>query len=367
MKVVCLVENFAPFLSILSRTIPTHVQVPILSNILFEAKDSTFFVYATDLDFGFRGRIPAKIEEEGSITIPGKQFIEVMQSLPADKVRFEKEKETFFIYARENKITFQTITGEEFPRIVNEKGDRKVSFTGEEFRSIFSRLTFAVATDSSRPQLSGVFFAKRGEEIDFVATDGFRLSVKSVKKNIFKEEQGGIIVGARLINEALSLKSSETLDMYIGQGGSQVLFEAGDFLFSGRLIEGDFPAYYKVIPPSYKTRVVVNFEEFLSAVRLSSVFARDNANIVRLFVGDRGIRMSAKSQGVGEGEAVVEAQREGEDVEIAFNVRFLMDFLKAVEGEKIVMEFNSGLEPGVFRVDEDKSFLHVIMPVRVQE
>lgn len=367
MKVECLVENISSYLSVLSKALPTHTQVPVLSNVLLEATATGFFICATDLEFGVRIKIPAKIEEEGSVTVPGKQFIEVMHSLAIDKVRFESEKDILKVKSRGNILSFQTIPPEEFPHLGGDKGSEKAIFDQNEFQALFSPLTFSVSSDTSRPQLTGILFAKKGTTSDFVATDGYRLSIKTFKKDIFQEGEENIVVGARIINELLMLKSSSPIHMYVSPNGAQVSFECGDILLVGRLIEGDFPAYQRVIPQGRKTRITLDKEEFLQGVRLSSVFARDSANVVRLVIVGTTLSFHASSQGVGEGDIKIDVKKDGEDNEIAFNVKFLIDFLRTIDGKTVTLDLNTGLEPGVFRIDTDTGFLHIIMPVKVQE
>lgn len=368
MRVSCLVENIEKQISLLSKIIPAHTQVPVLSNILIEAKSDGLYFSATDLEIGVRVKIPAKIEEIGAVTIPGKQFIEVVNSLPKDKVSFSLEKDVFVLQSRENRVVFQTIPKEEYPNLFEEKGEKITSFNGNEFKSIFSNLIFSVSSDETRPVLTGILFSQKQNEVDFVATDGYRLSVKKIKNKIFKEAERKLILSARLINEALLLKTEKDLiDMYVLKEGNQIVFEAEDVLLVGRFIEGEFPNYERIIPASFKTKLIIDKEEFLQSIRLASVFARDSANIVKFKTGEGQIKVFSRASGVGEGEIKMEAEQEGEGNEISFNVKFLLDFLKNADKDKVVMELNSGLEPAIFRLQNDNSYLHVIMPVRVQE
>ena len=365
MKIEFLVENVEPFLPIISKIIPVHSQIPILSNVLLEATGQGFYIYATNLELGLKIKIPAKIDEEGSTTVPGKQFIETLSSLPKDKIYISKEKDKLELRCRENKIFFQTIERDEFPNILEEKGRKIHTFSENEMKNIFGKLIFSVSSDDSRPELTGVLISQKQEFIDFVATDGFRLSLKKVKKEKILEEEESLIIPAKLITEAMSLKGETTL--YIYEKGNQIIFENKDIVLVGRLINGDFPNYARVIPSSVKTTVTADAVEFLQKLKLASIFARDAANIIKIEVVEGKIKMSAKSSGVGEGEAVMTVEQEGEDNEIAFNIKFLMDVLKNAEDKQITIELSSAVEPAAFKFPEDSSFLHIIMPVRVQE
>jgi len=369
MKIECLVENLEKALSIVTKALPTRAQIPVLSNILVEATEKGFFLTATDLEFGVKIKIPAKVEEEGAVTIPGRQFAEVIHSLPKDKVAFHTEKEAFVLTSRSNTISFQTISRDEFPDLVEKSGEKACSFTASEFHKIFVPLVFAVSQDNARPQLTGILFMQKEDSIDFVATDGYRLSLKSLPQTLIEETGRGLILSSRVIEEVLSLRldAKTSIDIYVLQSGNQVVFEAGDVMLVGRLIDGEFPSYQKVIPTEFKTRFEVDRDELEQALRLVSVFAKENANIAKLKITDGVLYFYARTQGVGEGEIKTDVEQEGESNEIAFNVKYLLDLLKNTDGKKIVGQLNSALEPGVFRLADDTSFLHVVMPVRVQE
>lgn len=367
MKVEFLVENIESFLPLLSKTLPAHTQIPVLSNILLEAKGDGLYLYATDLELGIKIKISAKIDEEGSITVPGKQFIEAISSLPKGKVQLILEKDLLILKSQDNKIVFNTIVKEEFPSLFEEKGTKIGTFSRSEVEGIFSKVVFAVSYDEARPELTGILLSQKNKRIDFVATDGFRLSLKKEEGKEILEDGESIILSAKLVQEVLFSKDDDEVCIYLQKKGNQVLFESKNIILVGRLINGEFPNYEKVIPTHNKTKVVADTEEFLQKIKISSIFARESANIVKIKIEEGKLKIFAKSSGLGEGEASIDVEQDGDDNEIAFNVKFLMDLLKNTSSKSIKMEVNSPLEPAIFRSDDDKSFIHIIMPVRVQE
>jgi DNA polymerase-3 subunit beta len=362
MKVSLLAENITSTLPLLNKILPSHSQVPILSNILLLADNTGFYIKATDLELGVEIKIPAKIEEEGMITVPGKEFIEALSNFPKDKIVIEAQKEKTVLTSRGNTVSFNTISGKEFPSLYKEKGVEVAVFKMEEFTDIFSYLTFAVSNEESRPQLTGVYINKKEDGIDFVSTDGYRMSVKTVMvdKNKFEESP---IISVKLINEVLALKKTDSVILRINKKENQITFEVGDIILVGRMIEGSFPDYEKVIPKSSKTTITIDREEFLQNVRLASVFAKDTSNIVNIEIKNNTVSLSTKAQGVGEGESVMEAKQVGEDNRISFNVKYLFDLVKTVTEREIVLKLNSANEPALFEVKE-KSFNHIIMPIQ---
>lgn len=366
MKAQLLVENIEPYLSSLSKALPSHSPVPVLLNILIESTQSGLFISATDLEMGIKVKIPAKIEEEGSATVPGKQFIEVLNSLPKGKITLTYEKETMTIDSSGGKIVLQTIPKEEFPNLFEEKGDKVYTFSKNELRDIFTKVIFSTSADDTRAELTGINVAQKEDHIDFVSTDGYRLSLKRVDGKKILEEDEGIIISAKFISEALTL-NSESMDFYVYSQGNQVLLEADNIVLVGRLIQGNFPNYERVIPQDGSTQVVIDVEDFSKSIKLASVFARESANIVRVKISEKQLHLFSRSSGVGEGDIKIEVEQTGPDNEIAFNVKYLSDLLRVVGEKRIVLAINGPLEASLFTLEKDKDFLHVIMPVRVQE
>jgi len=363
MEVELLTENLERHLPTLVRILPTNSQVPILNNILLVADSSGFYVKATDLELGVIIKIPAKINAEGSVTVPGKQFIETITNLPKDKLLIKLEKEQLRLSIRDNKLTFQTLSALEFPELLKKKGEKIISLKKDTFDHLFDHLSFSASTDDIRPHLTGVYIVKKDTSVDMVTTDGYRLTVKSADSASVTKIEAPIIISMEAISEAMSIKS-DSIDMYINLDESQVVFEGGDVSLVGRLIEGKFPPYEKVIPQNSATKAIVDKDEFIQNIRLANVFAKDQSNIVNLSVEGSSLKLSSKTSGVGEGEFVLDCENEGDDNKIAFNVRYVLDALKNFEGDKITLEINGPLQPAML-TDEKNSFKHIIMPVKI--
>lgn len=362
MKVTLLPENITSFIPLINKVLPTHSQLPILSNLLLKATTEGLFLRATDLEMGVQVKISAKIEEEGIVTVPGKEFLETISSLPKDKITLTLNKDTLVVSCRGNKISFNTISGEEFPQLFKEKGSEVDRFSRKEFMDIFSCLTFSVSLEENRPQLGGVYVDDKKDYTNFVSTDGYRMSVKKVfQKN---KEREKLIVPVGLLNEVISLKEGDEIVLCVNKGENQVLFEVGDVIVVGRMIEGTFPDYESVVPGDFSTTVTFNREELLQNVKLASIFARDNSNVANLEVVGSVMRLTTRTQGVGEGEMVVECRKEGEDNKISFNIKYLLDVLKNQTVEEMTLGLNTPMEPAVF-LTKEKDFSHVIMPIQV--
>lgn len=370
LKTTLLLENLKNSVVFANHGISSRNTIPILLNFLIEAKEGSLFVSSTDLEIGIKIKTPAKIEEEGQTTVPAKTIVDLVSSLSVDKVELIEKGNTLELKGEKIKTSLPTISASEFPKLYEEKGRKQASFLREEFIKDISRVVFSAATDIGRPALSGVLIRKEENGgLTIVATDGYRLSIKedsAVEKS--KEGASSLLIPARIIKEVLGMRQGGgAIDLFTFETNNQALFEYEDTTIVGRLIEAEYPNYKKIIPDDFSTRAFFNRQEAQNAVRICSVFAREAANIVKMGIGGNKIRFSANSASVGENEVEIDAKTEGEENEIAFNSKYLLDVFSNIDEDEMVFEMTGPLNPGVFKIEKDKKYLHLIMPIRVQD
>lgn len=370
MKVHLLTENLQKKLPFLNRAISTRSQLPILFNFLLETKNGKLRISSTDLEIGVQVEITANIEEEGEITVSAKVFSELISSLSSEKITLKTEGETLLVLTQKTKSTFQTISKEEFPNLYEEKGEKVISAGKKILDEDLVKVVFAASFDTGRPALSGVLIKKNEKEVVLVATDGYRLSLKynqSLLEKASTEKVEQLLIPARVIREALSIKDQTgKIEVFIAKKNNQIIFEYEEIILIGRLIEAEYPAYEKIIPESFTTKFVFDREEMQKAVKLCSIFARDSANIIKFLIKKDKVFVSANMPSVGENTTEVDIKLEGEENEIAFNAKYVLDLLANIEEEEMSFEMTGSLNPGVFKIKGDNSFLHLIMPIRVQ-
>lgn len=368
MKVSVLSENLQKKLSLLSHAISQKAQLPILQNFLFEAEQNKIRLSATDLEIGIIIEIDALVEEQGRVTIPAKTFFEFIQSLSAENISIYLEQTTLHVDGKNVKATFQTIASEDFPTLFEDQGETLLNIKGKELEDLIASVVFAAGVDASRPDLTGVLVKFDGSELTFVATDGYRLSIKKYPFESVDKEEKQILIPARILREFLQARlQTEEVTLAVSKTNNQVFIKLPGTTFIGRLIEGVFPNYQRIIPTSYETQVFFDREQMQKAVKLSSIFARESANIVKMSIKEDSVVISANSPSVGEDAATVEAVVKGEENEIAFNARYLMDLFGNISASEFVFETSGPLNPGAFKIKGDNSFLHIIMPIRVQK
>lgn len=367
MKVEIIVNNLVSKLSFLNHAISTKSQLPILLNILIEAKDGKLELRSTDLEIGIEVKIEATIIEEGSVTVPAKNFTELITSLTDATVTLETVQNTLEVVSKKSKSVFQTMPATDFPKLYDERGESIAVMDGKELKRGFSSVVFSASVDTTRPALSGVLIRPESGGFLLVATNGFRLSLQHYKVSTSAGVDGekSFIVPARVFRELLSVKDdSREVEMYVSEESNQIMFQQGDTLLIGRLIEAEFPNFEKIIPSDFSLSVIFDREEMLDAVKICSIFARDSANVVKLHLEKDHITVSSQSPSVGGNTVDVDAKLTGEENEIAFNAKYLLDLLNNVNEEKLVFEMIGPLNPGVFKIDGDNSFLHLIMPIQ---
>jgi DNA polymerase III subunit beta len=373
MKVSLLQENLAKGVMMVGRMVASKAQLPVLSNILLVTESGKLRVSATNLETGMNVWISSKIDEPGKITVPAKIFMELVSSLPKETVILETEGEKIKVTCGKFKATVNGILAEEFPEVPSlksgsKKGVESLKIKTSVFESFIDQVAMAAGVDEARPIFTGVKW-EIGKNIKLAATDGYRLSVKKIKGVSWSGEKKEMIVPAKALMEITKIVSKVDDDevlVAVTDKDKQLILALKDVEVVTRLIEGEFPDFEKIIPTTASSTVELDREELTQAVRAVAIFARDSANIVKFKVTDKYLLISANAPQVGENEVGVSVERKGEETEIAFNSRYLLEILSLVKAERLTLSMSGPLNPGVFREVPDQDFLHIIMPVRVQ-
>ena len=367
MKVTVLAESLQKKLTLANHAISSRNQLPILSHVLLETRDGKLIISSTDLEIGIETSLPAQIEEEGATTVPAKLFLELVNSLPQDKMTLTTKEGSLEISAKKSKTIVQTSPKEEFPLLYDGKGEELLTFDKGKMKGIFSKVVFSSSPEATRPALAGVLIKKIENGFIVVATDGYRLSLEEVTTSANGVHlERPIIIPARIIREATALSENGLVSMYVSEKTNQLLFTQEDTVLVGRLIDAEFPNYEKVIPTDVASKVFVDREELLKAVKVCSIFARETANIVTFSLYKDRMIVSAKTPSLGENTIDVDSRLTGEENEIAFNVRYILDALTNITENELSFEMTGPLNPGVFRIEGNPTFLHLIMPIRTQ-
>lgn len=371
MKLSVLQEDLTQSSSLASRFVSTKAQLPILANIKLSAKEGKLALGATNLETGIHLVCGAKVEEEGEITVPAKILVDLVGNLPAGRVELLKDKDQLQVSAGPMSATISGIPATEFPKIPQKAEESTFTIKKEAFALLAKQVSFAASSDEGRPILTGIF-VEIGERVVAVATDGFRMSAKDLKsEQFFKTEGSGkknFLLPARTISELdKSLpKDVSEITVEVREKEGQLIFDAAHSLvLTARTIEGTFPDYKKVMPKEWGTKVRIGREELTRAVKASGVFARESGGIVKIKFEKEGLLLSSESNQYGKEEVGVEGEFEGQEAQVAFNYRYILEFLGSVGGQAVEIRTLGPTSPALFLDPQDTSYTHVIMPVRI--
>ncbi|MFN3979494.1 MAG: DNA polymerase III subunit beta [Caldilinea sp.] len=400
MRVSCLQENLAKGLSIVGRAVSSRSTMPVLANILIEASDNQLRLAATNLEIGVTCWIGAKVEDPGSITVPARLLTEFVNSLPPERIDMELivRTQTLNLRCASFDANMKGIDAASFPIIPTVESvmggadngfePLKIELPSSGLRKMVDQVVFAASTDESRPTLTGVEVTFKEDRLTMAATDGYRLSVRSsIVDGVLPATPTTVIVPARSLSELarISADADETrpVQVLVTQERNQILFQiwgkgseskGGAFHrveLASQLIDANFPDYRAIIPKTHTTRTVVDTAALLKAVRVAFLFARDNANIVRLKIQPANgstpghLNLAATSADMGDSVNQLDAMVEGDDLEISFNAKYLIDVLSQIDEPQVIIETTQPTRPGTIRPVGmgEEEFLHVVMPM----
>jgi DNA polymerase-3 subunit beta len=375
MKVSCLQENLAKGLSVVGRAVSPRSTLPVLGNVLLATDNGRLKLSATNLEVGINCWIGAKVEEEGATTVPARTFIDLVNALPPERVDMElvERTQTLNLQAGRSEANIKGIDAQEFPLVPEPEGEGGILIDPEVLRTAIAQVALAAATDESRPILTGVLTKFEDAQLTLAAADGFRLSVRTVDLPRAVPDPFSIIVPSRALTELgrVSGEQEDPVTITVTPTRNQVIFQLTDIVLVSQLIDGNFPDYRQIIPKDRTTHTVVDAAGFLKACKTALIFARDAAHIARLHIkpgselAPGSMIVSATSAETGDDVSELDASIEGEEVEVAFNVRYLIDVLSVVGTPQVGLDTTTSSSPGVIRPIGDTDFTHVIMPMHL--
>ena len=376
MKLSCLQENLSKGLGIVGRAVATRSTLPITQNVLFTTEKSRLKLAATNLEIAITYWLGAKVEEEGSITIPARLLTDFVNSLPNDKIdmSLSSKTKTLELKCARSAGRINGMDAGDFPPIPSVGDGPTTSIDPATLRLAISQVVFAAATEETRPVLTGVYCEFNGNTLTMAAADGFRLAVYKAPLSEPVKERSEAIIPARALNELQRLlaEEEEPVKITINPSKSQVLFKLKDVEMISQLVQGTFPNYNQLIPKEYSTRAEMSLAEFAKATKTASIFAREGSAIVRLQItpGKKDelgqVVLSARAEEVGDNMGEVDATVEGDEAKIAFNSKYLAEVLGIIHQERVVLEITSPSSPGVLRPVGADNYTHVVMPMFVQ-
>jgi DNA polymerase III subunit beta len=375
MKVSVLQENLAHGLNIVSRAVSMRSTLPVLLNVLVATDEGRLRLSATNLELGITCWIGAKIEEEGSITVPARTFSDLVSTLPSAPVEMVVNVRTQALNVRcgTSNTDIKCIDAQEFPPMPEADLSEGIEVNVADLKEMIHQVVFAASNDEARPILTGVLVSIQGNRLTMEAADGFRLSIRRSELSSQVSKPVKAVIPARALTELarVSGDGDKTVIMVLPPRRGQVIFRLKDVELVSQLIEGSFPELDQVIPRSFQTRTVLSTSAFLKACKQAEIFAREGSHIARINITPGGelnpgtVEISGHSEETGFNQTVIDASIEGPPILIAFNVRFMREVLDVIKTPNVALETTADTSPGVIHPVGDDSFMHVIMPMHL--
>ena len=363
MNIKCAKDEILEGLQTVQNIVGGKGTLPILSNVLLEAREGELVLTTTDLEVGMRKRVKAKVIKEGAITLPAKRLLAILRELPVSEVVMEAsdQKEVTIKYD----ASYFKVLGlpkDEFPPLPEFRKNRSLKIPQGAMGEMIRKTHYAISHDESRYVLNGLYLLLSKGSITAVATDGRRLALCEIGAAVPEGIDRGIIIPTKAVSELGRILGAEgDIELFLGE--NQAAFSRDDCALVTRLIEGHFPSYQQVVPQKSEYKLILGREELLSAVRRAALLTSEQSNSIKVSLKKNMLIVSTNTPDVGEAREEMVISYGGEEVAIAFNPDYLIDVLKNLEEQEITFEFTDALNPGVVR--SGKSFLYVIMPIRL--
>jgi DNA polymerase-3 subunit beta len=382
MKLICSQSDLSSNLSLVSRAVPSRPTHPVLANILLQADAKTNQVSLTafDLSLGIRTSFTAEVLESGAIALPAKLLVDITSRLPEGEITLDDQSgdaggEGIIVTLKPKTGRYQVraMGAEEFPELPVIENAEAITLTTAALIEGLKGSLFATSSDETKQVLTGVHLTLKQDTLEFAATDGHRLAVLETnnERPVEGSEQVEVTVPARALRELQrmlghSSASEDTVAVYLDQG--QVVFAWQNQRLTSRTLEGQYPAYRQLIPRQFERQVTLERKQFISTLERIAVLADQKNNIVKVSIdnANQEVTLSCEAQDVGSGTESMPAQISGEDIDIAFNVKYLMEGLKELPSSEIQMHLNQSLTPVIFTPLGGLKMTYLAMPVQLR-
>jgi DNA polymerase-3 subunit beta len=352
--------------------------IPILANVLLEANGAEVKMLATDLEVGLRSKCPATVSKSGSLTLPAKKLYEIIKALPETDVRIEEDKGGVKVAADRFDSRMQTLPREDFPTLPDASGTISTQLSRESLRQMISKTQFAITGEDTRYFLNGALFLMRPDSLGLVSTDGHRLAHITVGRDKAKakptkagstegDENRVILPRKTLLELGRLLAEGGEGDIQYERGENHLFFSVGDRLLISRMIDGQFPAFERVIPKNNDKHVEFDRDRLTSAVKRVALLSNERSRAVKFQIDKGKVEIASSSPEFGEAKEVLMVDYAAAPVTICFNAQYVLDFLGVVETDTVSLDFKDEMSQAVLKPvgGEGYEYTYVIMPMRI--
>lgn len=342
--------------------VSTKNTLPILSNMLIDARKDKLLLVATDLDIAMVYTIKMDSSQEGATTVSAKRFTDIIKELPEEDVVISaKKNNTITIDCSNSHFKVASLPTEEFPKLPSYKNQEFITIEQEILKDMLNKTSFAISRDETRYILNGVLIEIKTDKITLVATDGRRMAYTERKVETKGQKPKKMIIPTKTINELNKTLKEGPMKIHFGE--NQTTFDLGDIVIISRLIEGEYPQYEQVIPKEQKEKLKVKRDDLLAAAKRASLLTNQDSQAIKLDIFKTKVVISKNTPDIGEAREEISATYNNDNLTIGFNPTYLIDALKNIDQEEIGLELTTQDKPGVIRQGSD--FIYVVLPMQL--
>ena len=341
--------------------------IPILANVLIEANGDEMRMLATDLEVALRSKCHASVAKGGSLTLPAKKLYEIVKALPETDVRIEEDKKGVKVAADRFDSRMQTLPREDFPTLPDASGKTRATLPRNALKQMVEKTQFAITGEDTRYFLNGAKFVLRPDTLTLVATDGHRLALVEVAHKVDVNEEIGVILPKKTLLELGKLLAEGDGDVLFEAGENHLFFDVGGRMLISRMIDGQFPAYERVIPKNNDKEIDFEKERLTSAVKRVALLSNERSRAVKFEISKGKVEVTSSSSEFGEASEEIAVDYSGAPLAISFNAQYVLDFLSAVETDSVQLSLKDEVSQAVMRPigAQGYSYTYVIMPMRI--
>ncbi|MBI3048874.1 MAG: DNA polymerase III subunit beta [Acidobacteria bacterium] len=341
--------------------------IPILANVLIEAKGDEVRMLATDLEVALRSRCQASVAKGGALTLPAKKLYEIVKALPETDVRIEEDKNGVKVAADRFDSRIQTLPREDFPTLPDASGKAPATLPRAALKEMVAKTQFAITGEDTRYFLNGAKFVLRPDGLTLVATDGHRLALVEVPHKVGIAEEVGVILPKKTLLELGKLLVEDDGEVLFETGENHLFFDVGGRMLISRMIDGQFPAYERVIPKNNDKGIEFERERLTNAVKRVALLSNERSRAVKFEIGMGKVEVTSSSSEFGEAREELPVEYAGEALTISFNAQYVLDFLNVVETDGVLLSLKDEVSQAVMKPigAEGYSYTYVIMPMRI--
>ena len=341
--------------------------IPILANVLFEAKGDQLRMLATDLEVALRSNCSAVVTKGGSLTLPAKKLYEIIKALPETDVRIEEDKNGVKVAADRFDSRMQTLPREDFPTLPESSGKPQITLPRDAVKEMVAKTQFAITGEDTRYFLNGAKFVIKPDSLTLVATDGHRLALVEVKHAVGVTEETGVILPKKTLLELGRLLAESEGDILFESGENHLFFEVGGRMLISRMIDGQFPAYERVVPKGNDKLLEFERERLTNAVKRVALLSNERSRAVKFEISKGKVEVTSSSSEFGEAREELAVDYAGSPMAISFNAQYVLDFLNVVETEIVSLSLKDEVSQAVMQpvAANGYDYTYVIMPMRI--